>query len=83
MSGAVALYLITCLLSDVNNKTCNRVFITDSSQTELSMTACMGVEGLITAQHYWDEHPDMHKTFRFGGWACKVGNKQAPKDGQA
>jgi hypothetical protein len=79
----VVLYLIACV--DLTNRdTCVRVAVTDNTQAqpdglEMNMSGCMGVQGVISARRYWEEHPDMHETFKFGDWSCEIGNHKQPK----
>jgi hypothetical protein len=46
------------------------------------MTECLGVEGLYSAKEFAEKHPLYH-TWQFEGWRCQIGNKPAPKRGQA
>src|SRR5215831_9497434 len=85
MSGFIALYLIACL-DPINHNTCVSLPVTDSTQaqpdgSEMSMMGCMGVEGANSAKKFWEDHPDMHKAYHFGGWSCQIGNKKAPDRG--
>jgi hypothetical protein len=43
----------------------------------------MGVEGANSAKKFWEDHPDIHKAYHFGGWSCQIGNKKAPDRGHA
>jgi len=82
MGGFIALYLIVCVQAD-NHGTCTKLPIIDSTQADLTMAGCMGVEGQVSALKYWQEHSDLHKNFQYGGWACRIGNKKAPDKGSA
>jgi hypothetical protein len=87
MNGFIALYLIACL-DPTNHNTCVSLPVTDSTQaqpdgSEMSMMGCMGIEGANSAKKFWEDHPDMHKAFHFGGWSCQVGNKKAPDRARA
>ena len=87
MHGFIALYLIACL-DPTNHNTCVSLPVTDSTQaqpdgSEMSMMGCMGIEGANSAKKFWEDHPDMHKAYRFGGWSCQVKNKKAPDRGHA
>lgn len=67
---------------------CTFIPITDNTQGQddnqvVNMTGCLGTQGFLTAQKYWNDHPDMHDHFQFAGWACKLGNKKAPDQGHA
>jgi hypothetical protein len=48
----------------------------------MTMTECLGVEGLYSAKEFVEKHPLYH-TWQFKGWSCQIGNKPAPKRGQA
>lgn len=81
----IAIYLIVCL-NAANHDTCTKLPVTDSTQAQevpITMIGCMGLQGAITAQKYWAEHPGLHDKFEFGGWACKIGNQKAPDTGGA
>ena len=85
MHGFIALYLIACL-DPSNHTTCVSLPVTDSTQaqpdgSEMSMMGCMGIEGANSAKKFWEDHPDMHEVYHFGGWSCQVGNKKAPDRG--
>jgi hypothetical protein len=45
MSGFIALYATACL-NLANPGSCVTAFITDSTQNQMTMTECLGVEGL-------------------------------------
>jgi len=45
MGGFIALYVTACLNLG-NPGSCVTEFITDSTQNQMSMTECLGVEGL-------------------------------------
>jgi len=81
MGGFIALYVTACL-NLANPGSCVTEFITDSTQNQMSMTACLGVEGLNSAKEFVEKHPLYH-TWQFKGWSCQIGNKPAPKRGQA
>ena len=49
----------------------------------MSLMGCMGIEGANSAKKFWEDHPDMHKVYHFGGWSCQIGNKKAPDRGHA
>jgi hypothetical protein len=62
--------------------------VTDSTQappdgSEMSMMGCTSIEGANSAKKFWEDHPDMHKVYHFGGWSCQIGNKKAPDRGHA
>jgi hypothetical protein len=87
VTGFITVMLVACL-NAANPATCTKLPITDNTQAQaddapLTITGCMGVEGMETARKYWEEHPDLHKNYQFGGWACRIGNKQLPDGGKA
>ena len=82
MNGFIALYLIACL-DPTNHNTCVSLPVTESTQaqpdgSEMSMTGCMGIEGANSAKKFWEDHPDMHKAYHFGGWSCKWEIRRLP-----
>ena len=81
MGGFIALYVTACL-NLANPGSCVTEFITDSRQNQMTMTECLGVEGLNSAKEFVEKHPLYH-TWQFKGWSCQIGNKPAPKKGQA
>jgi hypothetical protein len=81
MGGFIALYVTACL-SLGSPGSCVTEFVTDSTQSQMTMTGCLGVKGLNSAKEFVESHP-LYRTWRFKGWSCQVGNKQAPKKGQA
>ena len=72
MGGFIALYVTACL----------NLASPGSCATELTMTGCLGVEGLSSAKEFVEKHPLYH-AWRFKGWSCQIGNRPAPKKGQA
>ena len=81
MGGFIALYVTACL-NLANPGSCVTEFITDSTQNQMTMTEWLGVEGLNSAKEFVEKHPLYH-TWQFRGWSCQIGNKPAPKRGQA
>ena len=82
MATFIAVYLVVCLNAAVHG-TCSQLPITDSTEQPLTMVGCLGQQGEVSAQRYWEAHPDLHATFQYGGWACRIGNKKAPDAGGA
>lgn len=87
MNGFIALYLIACL-NPANHNTCVSLPVSDNTQaqpdgSEMTMMGCMGVEGMISARKYWEDHEDIRKVYSFGGWSCQIGNKKVPDPGHA
>ena len=51
MGGFIALYVTACLNLG-NPGSCVTEFITDSTQSQMTMTECLGVEGLNSAKEF-------------------------------
>ena len=66
MGGFIALYATACL-NLANPGSCVTAFITDSTQNQMTMTECLGVEGLNSAKEFVEKHPLYHT------WQFKVG----------
>ena len=81
LGGFIALYVTACL-NLANPGSCVTEFVTDSTQNQMTMTGCLGVDGLSSAKEFVEQHPLYH-TWQFKGWSCQIGNKPAPKKGQA
>ena len=81
MGGFIALYVTACL-NLASPGSCVTELVTDSTQNQMTMTGCLGVEGLSSAKEFVEKHPLYH-TWRFKGWSCQIGNRPAPKKGQA
>jgi hypothetical protein len=79
MGGFIALYMTACLNLG-NPGSCVTEFVTDSTQNQMTMTECLGVEGLYSAKEFAEKHPLYH-TWQFEGWRCQIGNKPAPEKG--
>ncbi len=87
MNCFIALYLIACL-NPINHNICVSAPVTDSAQarpggSEMSMMGCVGIEGANSAKNYWEDRPDMHEAYHFGGWSYQIGNKKAPDRARA
>ena len=79
--GFIALYVTVCVhLSQPGS--CVKELVTDSTQNDITMTACMGIEGLNSAKEFVANHPLYH-TWELKGWACQIGNRKAPDRGAA
>lgn len=76
MGGFIALYVTACL-NLASPGSCATELVTDST-----MTGCLGVEGLSSAKEFVENHPLYH-TWRFKDRSCQIGNRPAPKKGQA
>jgi hypothetical protein len=48
----------------------------------MTMGACLGVDGLNSAKEFLSKHPLYH-AWELKGWSCQIGNRPAPKRGQA
>jgi hypothetical protein len=80
MGGIIALYVTACL--NVGSPgSCVTEFVTDSTQNQMTIIGCLGVDGLRSAKEFVEKHPLYH-TWRFKGWSCEMGNKPIPKKGQ-
>jgi hypothetical protein len=56
---------------------CVTVPVVNSSQDQVSMVGCMGLEGMESAKQFWEQHPLYH-SWQFKGWACQIGNSAPP-----
>jgi hypothetical protein len=74
--------LVTVCINLAVPGTCVTERVVDSSQDNVGMMACMGLEGITSAIHWWHEHPLYH-AWKFKGWACQIGNRAAPARGGA
>jgi hypothetical protein len=55
----------------------HHVPVVNSSQDQVSMSGCMGLEGMESAKEFWEHHPLYH-SWQFKGWACQIGNSARP-----
>jgi hypothetical protein len=77
----ITVLLVVCL--DLSNPgTCVSEPVVDSAQDSITMSACLGVEGMESAKEFWEHHPLYH-TWQFKGWRCQIGNKKPPERGGA
>ena len=58
MGGFIALYVTACL-NLASPGSCVTEFITDSTQNPMTMTECLGVEGLNSAKEFVENHPPL------------------------
>ena len=65
MGGFIALYVTACLNLGTPGS-CVTEFVTDSTQNQMTMTGCLGVEGLSSAKEFVEQHPLYH-TWQFKG----------------
>ena len=80
MGGFIALYVTACLNLG-NPGSCVTEFVTDSTQSQITMTECLGVEGLYSAKEFVEKHPVYH-TWQFKAWSCQIGNKPGTGKGR-
>jgi hypothetical protein len=69
--------LVTVCLDLAVQGTCLTVPVVNSSQDQVSMIGCMGLEGMESAKEFWERHPLYH-SWQFKGWACQIGNSAPP-----
>ena len=81
MGGFIALSVTACL-NLATSGSCVTELVTNSTQNQMTMTGCLGVEGLSSAKEFVEKHPLYH-AWRFKGWSCQIGNRPSPKRGQA
>jgi hypothetical protein len=81
MGGFIALYVTACLTLGEPGS-CVTEFVTDSTQNAMTMSGCLGIEGLTSAKDFVEKHPLYH-AWRLKGWSCQIGNKPAPRRGRA
>ena len=79
MGGFIALYVTACL-NLASPGSCATELVTDSTQNQMTMTGCLGVEGLSSAKEFVENHPLYH-TWRFKGWSCQIGNRARSEEG--
>lgn len=77
----VTLFAIVCL-NLAQPDSCVREKITDSQVEQMSITDCMGLNGLVTAKKFVENHALYHD-WKLKGWACQIGNRAAPDKGKA
>jgi hypothetical protein len=71
--------LVVTICLNTNNLVCDELVITDSTTSiaPLSMSACLGYEGQISAGHYLQEH-NLAQEWFVKGWKCQFGNRPRP-----
>ncbi len=79
MGGFIALYVTACLNLG-NPGSCVSEFVTDSTQNQMTMTECLGVEGLYSAKEFVEKHPLYH-TWQFKGWSAARSATSRPRKG--
>ena len=80
MGGFIALYVTACL-NFASPGSCVTELVTDSTQNQMTMTGCLGVDGLSSAKEFVEKHPLYH-TWRFKGWSCQIGNSRPRRRGR-
>ena len=73
---------VTVCLSLSQPGSCVTELVTNSSQNDMSMTGCLGVEGELSVQKFITNHPLYHG-WNVKGWSCKVGNQPPAEKGRA
>jgi hypothetical protein len=58
---------------------CVKEFVTDSTQNEMSMQGCLGMEGMASAANFVLKHP-LYRTWKLSGWRCVFGPYVAHND---
>jgi hypothetical protein len=69
--------LVTVCLNLAVQGTCVTMPVVNSSQDQVSMVGCMGLEGMESAKEFWQNHP-LYRSWQFKGWACQIGNGAPP-----
>ncbi len=77
----ITLYVTLCL-NLAQPGSCVDEMITDSSQHDMTMQECLGVDGMKSAEDFWEKHP-LYRTWRIKGWKCQIGNRKPPDKGGA
>jgi hypothetical protein len=70
--------LVTVCLNLAVRGTCVTVPVVNSSQDQVSMVGCMGLEGMESAKDFWEHHPLYH-SWQFKGWACTDWERRAAR----
>jgi hypothetical protein len=52
---------------------CIQEVVTDSTMSDVTMGACMGGLGQISAMRFAAEHPLYRSRWTFQGWSCQLG----------
>ena len=68
--------LVTVCLNLAVRGTCVTMPVVNSSQDQVSMVGCMGLEGMESAKEFWQNH--LYRSWQFKGWACQIGNSAPP-----
>jgi hypothetical protein len=63
----ISLVAVICA-NILNPESCVREFVTDSTQNEMSMQSCLGMEGMVSAANFVLKHP-LYKTWKLQGAA--------------
>ena len=71
----IMVLVTVCLILTVQG-TCVTMPVVNSSQDQVSMVGCMGLEGMESAKEFWQNH--LYRSWQFKGWACQIGNGAPP-----
>lgn len=74
--------LVTVCLNLANPGTCVTEPVVDSSQDNVTIGGCLGLQGFESAKEFWEKHPLYHN-WKFKGWKCQIGNRAPPEHGKA
>jgi hypothetical protein len=72
----ISLVAVICA-NILNPESCVREFVTDSTQNEMSMQGCLGMEGMVSAAHFVLKHP-IYSKWKMAGWKCVMGPYHPP-----
>src|SRR6516225_3210590 len=70
--------LVTVCLNLAVQGTCVTMPVVNSSQDQVSMVGCMGLQGMESAKEFWQHHPLYHG-WQSRGWACRSGTAPHPR----
>jgi hypothetical protein len=71
----ISLVAVICA-NILNPESCVKEFVTDNSQSEMSMSGCMGMEGMVSAVNFAIAHP-IYKNWKVAAWHCVLGKPPA------
>ena len=73
----ITLIAILCPLSaDIQSGRCIDSIVTDTHIShDMSITGCMGVQGLNSAIQHFEVHPLRDRGWRVKGWKCEIGKR--------
>ena len=85
----ITLFATVCLAGadpQVTKNACvNEVVVDQNLAPDMTMSSCMGIEGLESARNFVEGSPlySDEKKWKLNGWSCQFGNKPRPKDHEA